>query len=129
MRRSAWRRVRPQLCSQSRIHEDLDLAIHLADRGEKIVYEPELVAGISGRRADTTARSFYAYVMQNPQTYKYHHATESRYMYAIIAIGLLYYVPLRILFRGFNSQTQQFDWRLVASSSSSARVNPATFIS
>ncbi len=127
MRRSAWRTVSSTLCDRSQMHEDLDLAIHLADAGQKVVYDPLLAAGISGRRADTSPKSFYDYVMLNPQTYKYHDAREYRYMYAIIMIVLICYLPLRILYRAYDAKNQQFSWRLLFAETPAERVNPATF--
>jgi len=127
IRRSAWQLVSHDLCERSRMHEDLDLAIHLADSGQKVIYSPQLMAGISGRRADTSPKSFYDYVMLNPQTYKYHDAREYRYMYAIIMIVLLCYLPLRVLFRSYDSKNQQFSWRLLFADSTAERVNPAIF--
>jgi glycosyltransferase involved in cell wall biosynthesis len=127
LRRSAWQAVRSHLCGQSNMHEDLDLAVHLAEVGQRVAYSPLLIAGVSGRRADTKAKDFYEYVMLSPQTYEYHAAIEYKYMYPVIIFVLLHYIPLRILFRGYNTQTQRFSWRLLLSDESAARVNPATF--
>jgi glycosyltransferase involved in cell wall biosynthesis len=127
IRRSAWQSVKQFACSRTRMHEDLDLAIHFAEAGQKIIYDPLLVAGISGRRADTSRRDFYDYAMLNPQTYKYHAAKEYRYMYVIVLIVLMTQTILRILFRGYDAQNRQFSWKLLLAGAPAERVNPATF--
>jgi glycosyltransferase involved in cell wall biosynthesis len=127
LRRSAWQAVRPYVCNQTRLHEDLDLAVHLAEVGQRVVYTPELIVGVSGRRADTNAKEFYEYLMLSPQTYGYHAALEYRYLYPVILLVMVLYIPLRMLFRGYNMQTGRFSWRLLMASTPPARVNPATF--
>lgn len=72
IRRSAWHAVRSQLCTDSYMHEDLDLAIHLDKIGQKILYKKELLAGASGRRYNDKFGRFYIYLSMYRQTYLRH---------------------------------------------------------
>ncbi len=50
VRKSAWKKVRPELCDDdSVVHEDVDVAIHIAPFG-KIVFDPKLLVECSARR-------------------------------------------------------------------------------
>jgi glycosyltransferase involved in cell wall biosynthesis len=72
IRRSAWRSVRPLLCCDSYMHEDLDLAIHLDKTGHKILYDKNMLAGASGRRYNDKFGRFYVYLSMYRQTYLRH---------------------------------------------------------
>ncbi len=60
IRRSAWERVRKEVCLHDReMHEDLDLALHLHRMGAKVHYNPQLQVHTSGRRALHNPYSFF----------------------------------------------------------------------
>lgn len=54
------------------MHEDLDLAVHLAKKGLKIGYVSAMVAGMSARRLDDSPRDFRFYVERFERTYAAH---------------------------------------------------------
>jgi glycosyltransferase involved in cell wall biosynthesis len=72
IKRSAWIKVRPLLCADSYMHEDLDLAIHLDKIGHRILYEKDMLAGASGRRYNDPLSRFYIYLSMYRQTYLRH---------------------------------------------------------
>ncbi|WP_292899325.1 glycosyltransferase family 2 protein [Microbacterium sp.] len=74
VRAEAWRRVRPHLCDDVAdvMHEDLDIAIHLAWAGCRIGYDSGVVAGMSARRVDDGPRDFRKYVERFETTYSSH---------------------------------------------------------
>jgi cellulose synthase/poly-beta-1,6-N-acetylglucosamine synthase-like glycosyltransferase len=127
IRRSAWRTVAGSLCAGG-LHEDLDLAVHLSDVGATVLFAPELVAGVSGRRVDTNVLDFIKYLRSLPQTYAVHGAREHIYMYPVAGVVLLHYLPLRVLFRGYDEQLQSFRLTKLFTLQAPARVNPATFV-
>ncbi len=50
IRRSAWEKVRNEIClKDSLVHEDIDLAVHLAHYG-KIKFDPKLIVATSAQR-------------------------------------------------------------------------------
>lgn len=72
LRRSAWHSVKGTVCSNTKVHEDMDLGLHLWKRGYKIVYDPSLLAGISARRLDTSLKDFSHYIRRHTHTYWVH---------------------------------------------------------
>lgn len=74
MRASAWHDIRDYVCNDADIemHEDLDLGIHLFDRGHKIVYGSKMVSGMSARRLDANPKDYLRYVMRWEKTYDRH---------------------------------------------------------
>jgi glycosyltransferase involved in cell wall biosynthesis len=74
IRASAWRDIRDHVCNDAdaEMHEDLDLGIHLFDRGHKIVYGSKMVSGMSARRLDSNPKDYLRYVMRWEKTYDHH---------------------------------------------------------
>lgn len=70
----AWRDVREFLCDDEEdiMHEDLDIAVHLALGGRRIGYCSDMVAGMSARRLDDRPRDFRRYVERFENTYAAH---------------------------------------------------------
>lgn len=127
IRRSAWQAVRPHTCSEGPMHEDLDLAAHLGIGGHRVTYSPELVANVSARRIDVSLPALCRYMAISPRTYARHHLSERWLMYPMISIIFVHYALLRIWFRGFDEDAQQFSWQALMESQSAARVDPGLF--
>lgn len=74
IRATAWRDIRDHVCNDAdaEMHEDVDLGIHLFDRGHKIVYGSKMVSGMSARRLDANPKDFVRYVMRWEKTYDRH---------------------------------------------------------
>jgi glycosyltransferase involved in cell wall biosynthesis len=57
--RKVWLEVKEELCTDDKkVHEDIDLAIHISKYG-KISFEPEVIVKISGRRIKYNPTSFF----------------------------------------------------------------------
>lgn len=55
-----WLKVRNQVCSDDKkVHEDIDLTMHIKKKGGVIGYDPLLVVKSSGRRMNNNFRSFF----------------------------------------------------------------------
>jgi hypothetical protein len=72
IKRSVWTQIKPSLCVDSYMHEDLDLAIHMDKAGHNILYDKRLLAGASGRRCNDKFSRFYVYLSMYRQTYLRH---------------------------------------------------------
>ncbi len=116
VRRSAWRACRTHMCRQAGLHEDFDLAIHLAQAGRRVVFDETLVASITARCIDDSIVDFWSYVLLSPATYKHHDIASRKYMYSIVWLVLMLHLPLRTLYRSRNGSIGQL------------RVNPATYV-
>jgi hypothetical protein len=72
------------------MHEDLDLAVHLALKGLKIGYVSAMVAGISARRMDSEPRDFLFYARRFERTYAAHGIRDPRLLTPMIVFLGLY---------------------------------------
>ena len=127
LRRSAWKTVRRHACHSGNLHEDLDLAVHLAEAGLRVIYEPLLVAAVSARRIDVNAYDLCRYMLLSPYTYARHKVTERRYMYPLIVIVFICYPLLRLLFRGYNTTEQRFSLSSLLTSETMVRPDPGIY--
>lgn len=108
IKKSAWNRVKSQLCIAHGEHEDLDLALHLQDAGLKVAYEPSLVAFTSSRRLDMNPKGYLNYSLAGPRTYASHGKKSRFYMYPVISICWLVYIPGRIIFRAYDKDLSKW---------------------
>ncbi len=101
IRASAWRAVRGVLCEDPGVHEDVDLGIHLFHGGHRVIFAPQLAAGMSARRIRDSLRDFRAYLRMTEHSYATHSAIASPHAYRRAWLTnrllLLCYVPLRFL--------------------------------
>lgn len=126
IRRNLWRKVRGEVCSHRGLHEDIDLAAHLAGTDCRVIFDETLRADISVRRIDTDIRTFYTYVLANPRTYAVHGLASRRYMYPVTWVILFFYLPLRLLYRSYDPQTHRFSWSHLLNPSYRRRVSPVS---
>ena len=129
IKRDLWRRVRGSVCSHRRLHEDIDLAAHLAGVDCQVIFDESLKADVSVRRIDTDIRAFYTYVLANPRTYAVHGLASRRHMYPVAWIVLLFYLPLRLLYRAYDPRTRRLSWSHLLKPSYQQRVSPVSDIS
>src|SRR3989339_606661 len=55
-----WKKVKPYVClDNKKVHEDIDLAIHINDLGGHIMRDDELIVQVSGRRIRKNPMSFF----------------------------------------------------------------------
>ncbi len=60
LKKDAWEKVKDEVClDDSKVHEDIDLSIHLAKKGIEIAYDPKIINYISGRRIKYKPWSFF----------------------------------------------------------------------
>jgi glycosyltransferase involved in cell wall biosynthesis len=107
IRRQLWRDIRDDLCVGRHLHEDIDMAAHLAGTDYRVVFKESLCAEVSVRRVDSDMRTFYTYVLANPRTYAVHGLASRRYMYPVAYAVLICYLPLRALYRAYDPNTRR----------------------
>ncbi|KTS91730.1 glycosyl transferase [Microbacterium testaceum] len=95
VRADAWHDVREHLCDDEEdiMHEDLDIAVHLALASRRIGYFSNMVAGIGARRLDDRPRDFRRYIDRFENTYSAHGIRDVR-LRAPMAIFLGVYPAL-----------------------------------
>lgn len=127
IRRSIWQNIRHDVCREGGMHEDLDLSVHTNAHGYKVVFDPSLVAALGYRQAESSFGAFIRYIILSPKTYARHGLRSQRFMYPVCALAIICHLPLKILHRGYNPETDTFSW-LAVFGVAEARVNPATYV-
>jgi glycosyltransferase involved in cell wall biosynthesis len=109
IRAPAWKAVRDltQLDLEDRLHEDVDLALTLFKYDFEIAYEPTMVAGMSGRRVESSLPDFYRYITRYTRTTKLHGIKSPTAHTTIITLLLLYY-PFRTMRFFYDVENLQF---------------------
>lgn len=128
IRRSVWRTIRPSLCRSGGMHEDFDLSIHSSWHGYCNVFDESMIVSLGGRQTESSFRDYIQYVLLSPRTYGIHSLRCRRYMYPVVGLAIAFYVPLKMLHRGYDADTESFSWQKAFGQADSARVNPATFV-
>jgi glycosyltransferase involved in cell wall biosynthesis len=95
IRRSAWRRVRRDICDDPGMHEDLDLAIHLSRADGIIRYSRRMLASASGRRYNDSITDWARYISAYGHTYRRHGYLDPAVYLAetVYWLGYLAYMP------------------------------------
>ena len=126
IRRRAWRAVRGDLCHARHLHEDLDLAAHMARAGQRVVFSASMRASIAPRQAAANLPEFYKYVWSGPRVYAEHNMRSQRYMYPMAVFTSVLYMPIHFLYKGYNPTTQRFSLAQLWRSDTPARVSPVS---
>lgn len=124
IRREAWQVVRTRVCHERTLHEDLDLAAHLSKCGKNVVFDMSMRASISPRQAGAGIRDFSRYVWSSPRVYKLHGMKSLRYAYYVAVFVQLFYVPINLLYKGYDPAAQRFSLGYALNNTTSARVSP-----
>jgi glycosyltransferase involved in cell wall biosynthesis len=102
IRATAWRRVRPALCADDGVHEDIDLAIHLHGDEQTAVFASGMRAGTSARRIANRFRAYREYVLMTERTYRRHPGRSRPHAYArawlTARVQLLLFPSLRLAY-------------------------------
>lgn len=109
VRRTVWKAILPHLCldEEDKMHEDIDIALHLHIEGYKVAYVPHMAGGMSARRLEDSPKDFYRYVMRFENTYK-QHKIKSASARIPIFIYLTTYFPLKFLRYTYDGDEQKF---------------------
>lgn len=78
IRAEAWRAIQHDACrdDHDRLHEDIDLSVHLYEAGLAVGYVPSMRADVSARRLATSPRDFRDYTRRFERTYSSHQIHE-----------------------------------------------------
>ncbi len=109
VRRDVWNAILPELCEdkEDKMHEDIDIALHLFQSGYKVAYVPDMIGGMSARRLEDSPKDFYRYVMRFENTYKAH-GIKSASARIPIFIYLTTYFPMKFLRFTYDGDEQKF---------------------
>ena len=71
--REVWEKTKPHVCLRNDIHEDLDLAIHVHERGFPITYHEGVRVAVRMSGAVISPAQHRQYMMLWPNTLRFHH--------------------------------------------------------
>lgn len=103
VRATAWRRIRSSVCRDrdDRLHEDIDLSVHLYEAGIGVGYVPSMRAGVSARRLFASPSAYRDYTRRFERTYASHDVARWYLRVPQVLLEGLYW-PSRII-RGFGA--------------------------
>lgn len=93
--REQWQAVRKKTCMRLDIHEDLDLAIHLAQAGFGITYDPLVKVPAELRRIQSNRHELWEYLQWWPRTIRVH--GNPAWLICWIVGGLMLYLAALLL--------------------------------
>jgi glycosyltransferase involved in cell wall biosynthesis len=107
VRATAWQDIREHVCRDEadEFHEDIDLSIHLYERGHRVVYDSGMVTGMSARRLDDNPRQYYHYVWRWERTYAAHAIRNPALRAPMVVFATIY--PLLKGVRDVRQRTEQ----------------------
>lgn len=126
MRKAAWQHIANDLCNNHSFHEDIDMAAHFAATPFVIAFDSQLRVEVSARRIDSSPASYYNYVLANSRTYAAHDLKGRYYMYPVEWLTIIFYAPLRVLYRSYEVSTGRFSWSHFIRPSYQQRVSPVS---
>lgn len=127
IRAEAWHQIKADLCRQSDIMEDLDIAMHLADEFGMgaIHYDSNIRVDISVRRATGGLLQHYLYLRMWPRTLKNHRMLGSLGTWPVIGVLMLTYAPFTTAISRFhNGENWTLNWDQIRGKNSYERENP-----
>jgi len=124
IRRSSWLTVRPYVCHERHLHEDLDLAAHMSALKQRVVFTTSMWATISPRQAAANPYDFLQYVWANTVVCKEHNMASLRYMNQVALAVSCMYLPIYMMHRGYNPQSQHFSLLYALQNTTKARASP-----
>lgn len=109
VRAKVWRAEVDDFCKdpEDKMHEDIDVALHLHEKGYKVAYIPDMVGGMSARRLEDSPKDFYRYVMRFENTYKAHDIKSASARIPMF-IYLSTYFPLKFLRFTYDGEEHKF---------------------
>ncbi|MDL2342111.1 MAG: glycosyltransferase family A protein [Patescibacteria group bacterium] len=128
IRRTAWQSVKQQVCQRAGLHEDFDLAIHLAKAGAAVRFDKRVQAAVSLRRFNIKFADYWQYVWLSPKTYRLHGLNAQRRMYPVVTLVVVSYFVIRLLYRSYDPATDRLSLVNIFNERDPMRVNPATFV-
>lgn len=123
MRRSAWELIKNTHCKRKDIHEDIDLAIHLDEIGQKVVFDEKLVAHTSSRRMSDPPLDFYKYLQIYKNTYAVHNIQSSAVTLTTMIV-LSAQPGVKLLRRSYDPNSKQFSFKKFIKNQDEARIHP-----
>lgn len=126
IRRTSWREVRRLVCHKQHLHEDIDLAAHLAQAGSRVVFDVDLRASVDWRQAAAGPKQFWEHVWSNDRVFAEHALKSRKYARRVVWFVSCMYVPIHVLYKGYNPKTRRFSLSYLLLNTSQTRPSPVS---
>jgi glycosyltransferase involved in cell wall biosynthesis len=126
LRRSAWAAVHSQVCHKRYMHEDIDLAAHLAGPQAGVIFSSDLFASVNWRQAAAGPKQFLNHVWSSDPIFTEHELKSRRYERRVALLISLLYIPIHVLYKGYNPYSQRFSFVHLFTSNAPVRPSPVS---
>lgn len=121
--KKAWDAVKGEVCLRKDVHEDIDLALHLFEKGFTVAFDGSLDALASSRRMHDSAEQLKKYVDVYKNTYEVHGIKSSSLTLTKVIVLSTHY-GVKLIKRGYDPETRQFSLRRFIENEPEQRVHP-----
>ena len=115
--RTAWQKIKKDICQRTDIHEDLDISIHLHQREYKITYDAALLVGVAFKRAWNDSLGRREHLRRWPNTLRVH----SNRLWWMGHLGNIIILPIVGLFMLFELLARAIGRKALTHSNSKAK--------
>ena len=126
IRQNVWNRVRSQVCHKRYMHEDIDLAAHLAGPDARVIFSSDLQASVNWRQAAAGPKQFIDHVWSSDPVFDEHKLRSRKYERRVALFVSLLYVPIHMLYKGYNPETKRFSLLYLLTSQPTVRTSPVS---
>ncbi len=127
IRRNVWQRVRGEVCHKRYIHEDIDLAAHLAGPNARVMFSSDLLASVNWRQASASPGQFWHHVWSSDPVFLEHKLQSRKYERRVALFVSVLYPVIHLLYRSYNPETLRFSVvRLMRRRPYKQRVSPVS---
>ncbi len=126
IRRTVWQAVRGQVCHKRYMHEDIDLAAHLAGPKSRVIFSSDLHATVNWRQAAAGPRQFWRHVWSSEPVFREHQLKSRKYERRVALFVSLLYPIIHLLYRGYNPITQRFSPFYLLAKTTTVRPSPVS---
>ena len=126
IRRTSWLAVRKTVCHKQHLHEDIDLAAHMAKKGDKVIFSPDMRATVDWRQAAAGPKQFWEHVWSNDRVFAEHELKSRKYARRVVWFVSFMYVPIHVLYQGYNPKTRRFSFVRLLTNAAATRTSPVS---
>jgi len=128
IRRRIWTKVCHTVCHKRYMHEDIDLAAHLAGLNSGVIFSSDLRASINWRQANAGPRRFLHYVWSSDSVFSEHKLRSRRYERRVALFVSLLYPVIYALYRGYDPALGHFSAAYLLTNRVTVRQSPVSEI-
>lgn len=107
IRKSVWQSVSDTVCHVRHMHEDVDLAAHLAGKDCGVIFEPRLKASVDWRQAAAGPKVFMQHIWASDSVFRAHKLKSLKYERRVALFISILYPAIYLLYKGYDRKKQR----------------------